>query len=87
MKMYFSDTEIAFAPMMAPEISYWLGEGYTIFTHRNQMWMRIRHHKGHRVMIHVPDSELARVNTRFYTNTKGIIKRNEDVYRSAGRVS
>lgn len=82
MKKYYSDTEIALAPMMASEIIYWLDKGHTIFTHCNQMWLCIHRHKGHRVMIHVPNRELAQVNAEFYTNTKGIIKRNEALYSS-----
>ncbi len=82
MKLHFSDTEIAFAPMLSPEIQYWLGKGHKIFKHSGTRWMRITHYKGHRVLIEVPERELSKLDTHWF-NTAGIVTEATDAYRMA----
>lgn len=70
--MHFTDTEISYADMMKPEIQHWLLEGKTIFRHGNDYWLRLFKERSGRVMISVPDYELAKINPKFYTRTKDI---------------
>jgi hypothetical protein len=75
MKLHFKDTEVALAPMMWPEIEYWLGRGYKIFQHQDLYWMCVKHHKGHRVLIEVPIWQLERVLKKRAFERVGIISR------------
>lgn len=82
MKLHFADTEIAFAPMLSSEIQYWLSKGHKIFKHSGTHWMRITHYKGHRVLIHVPEHELAKLDNKWFKTT-GIVTEATDAYRMA----
>lgn len=84
MKLHFSDTEISFAPMLSSEIQYWLSRGYKIFKHRDTHWMRVTHYKGHRVLIQVPDREMAKLDNKWFKTT-GIITEATDAYRMASK--
>lgn len=72
--MHFKDTEVAYPPMQAPEIEYWLSKGNNIFEHRGLFWMRIKHYKGHRIMIQAPEEEIVRVKPHMYTKTGKIFR-------------
>ncbi len=61
MKLHYSDTEISYAPMMRPEIEYWLWCGHTLFLHKGIWWMKITHYNGHRVLMEAPLSEVREV--------------------------
>lgn len=52
MKLHYNDSEISYAPMMRPEIEHWLSCGHILFRHRDIWWLKLQHHKGHRVLIH-----------------------------------
>jgi len=72
MKMHFIDTEIAYVPMLKPEIEHWLLEGKTIFRHGNNYWLRLFKERGGRVLIAVLATELTKVNPKFYVRTKDV---------------
>ena len=72
--MHFRNTETSYAPMLKPEIEYWLTQGKTIFRHSTGYWMRLFKEGGGRVLISVSADELQLVNPKMYVRTK-------DVYR------
>ena len=74
MKMHFRDTETSYAPMMKPEIEYWLTQGKTIFRHTSGYWMRLFAESGSRVLISVPAAELELVDPKLYARTNGIVR-------------
>lgn len=72
--LYFASSRISPAPMLRPEIEYWLFKGETIFRHRGINWVRVFDEQGNRILLSAPASELARVRKHLYTEHRGIIR-------------
>lgn len=86
MKLHYKDTEISYAPMMHPEIEYWLGRGDTLFRHQGVWWMKVTHHQGHRVLIHAPLHEVQQVLAKRFYEQRGCTIRMKQEHMQYGKV-
>jgi hypothetical protein len=80
MKLHYKDTEISYVPMLRPEIEHWLGRGYALFQHRNIWWLKIQHHRGHRVLIQADAHEVRQLLAKPHYEQRGCTIRIKEQY-------
>lgn len=80
MNLHYKDSEVSYAPMMRPEIEHWLSRGYVLFQHRNIWWMKIQHHRGHRVLVAAEAHEVRQVLAKPCYEQRGCTIRIKEQY-------
>lgn len=77
--MYHRTTELQMYAD-APEVLYWLSMGEKLFKHKNNWWLSLKHHKGHRIMIPVDEYEVL-PKIKLKVDMNGIIITMKQKYR------
>ena len=80
MKLHYADSEISYAPMLRPEIEYWLSRGNTLFRHQDIWLMKITHHRGHRVLIAAEAHEVRQLLAKPHYEQRGCTIRIKEQY-------